>query len=315
VTHVEFGAHLPLMDFGDNEYDGSQFRSYAQRAAALGFTTLAANDHLIFAVPWLDGPTALASVIGSSGSMTLATTVSLPVVRGPVALAKSLAAIDRLSGGRLVVAVGSGSSARDYELVGLDFEERWARLDEAICALRCLWHAEREPFVGKFYSTQGVELTPAPAQQGGPPIWVASWGSDAGMRRVARLGDGWLASAYNTTPAMFAAGWSMLRELLEARGRDAAEFRNALGTMWFHITDDSSEADAIVRERMGPAIHRPVDQLRARLPVGSAEACAELLADFREAGVQQVFAWPVVDEIRQLERFRDEVWPLVTGAP
>src|SRR5256885_7161652 len=62
------------------------------------FTTLAANDHMVFDVPWLDGPTALASVIGDSEPMTLATTVSLPVVRGPVALAKSMAALDRLSG-------------------------------------------------------------------------------------------------------------------------------------------------------------------------------------------------------------------------
>ena len=63
---------------------------------------------MVFSVPWLDGPTALAAVIGHSGTMTLATTVSLPVIRGPVPLAKTLAAIDRLSQGRLVVAVGPG---------------------------------------------------------------------------------------------------------------------------------------------------------------------------------------------------------------
>ncbi len=310
---MEFGAHLPLMDFGGNRYDGGELRSYARRAAELGFTALGANDHLVFDVPWLDGPTALASVIDCSGSMTLATTVALPVVRGPVALAKAMAAIDRLSGGRVVVAVGPGSSARDYETVGIDFQERWARFDEAIGALRSLWDAAHEPFVGTFYSTRDLELTPMPAQPGGPPIWVASWGSDAGLRRVARLGDGWLASAYNTTPATFSEAWSGLGALLSARGRDVATFRNALGTMWFHITDDRSEADDVVRQRLLPAIHRPEEQLRERLPVGSAEACAELLAAFRDAGVQQVFVWPVVDEIRQLERFREEVWPLVAG--
>ena len=74
--------------------------------------------------------------------MTLATTVALPVVRGPVALAKGLAAIDLLSGGRLVVGVGPGSSARDYAVVGVPFEERWKRLDEAVQALRALWLGE-----------------------------------------------------------------------------------------------------------------------------------------------------------------------------
>jgi len=76
--------------------------------------TLAVNDHLLFATPWLDGPTALAVVASRTQSMRLATTVALPVVRGPVPLAKQLAAIDVLSGGRVVAGVGPGSSAADY---------------------------------------------------------------------------------------------------------------------------------------------------------------------------------------------------------
>ena len=135
--------------------------------------------------------------------MTLATTVALPVVRGPVALAKSLAAIDLLSGGRLVVGVGPGSSTRDYAAVGVPFEERWKRLDEAVPALRTLWRGDGPPFKGKFYSTEGIALEPHPAQRPGPPLWIGSWGSEAGLRRTARLGDGWLASAYNTAPRRF----------------------------------------------------------------------------------------------------------------
>ena len=201
---MEFGAHLPLMDFGGHPFTLDHLTGYARRAADLGFATLAANDHLVFAIPWLDGPTALTAVIGSSGSMTLATTVALPVVRGPVALAKAVAAIDRLSGGRVVVGVGPGSSQLDHGAVGLDFEERWRRLDEAVRALRSLWQPDGEPFVGRFYSTAGIDLRPGPTQPSGPPIWIGSWGSDAGLRRTARLADGWLASAYNTTPAGFA---------------------------------------------------------------------------------------------------------------
>ena len=200
---MEFGAHLPLMDFGGHPYMLDDLLDYTKTAARLGFTTLCANDHLVFSVPWLDGPTALAVAIRDSGTMTLATTVALAVVRGPVPVAKSLGAIDRLSGGRALVVVGPGSSPRDYQSVGVDFEERWQRLDEAVLALRSLWGRDAEPFVGRFYSTEEISLQPAPAQPGGPPIWIGSWGSDAGLRRVARLGDGWLASAYNTTPELF----------------------------------------------------------------------------------------------------------------
>ena len=68
--------------------------------------------------------------------MTLATTVAVPVLRGPAATAKILAALDLLSGGRLLVGLPPGSSARDYELAGVPFEERWKRLDDAVLALR-----------------------------------------------------------------------------------------------------------------------------------------------------------------------------------
>ena len=81
--------------------------------------------------------------------------------------------------------MGPGSSPEDYAAVGLDFSERWPRFDEAIGAVRALWRPDGAPFVGRFYSTEGLSLEPLPAQLHGPPIWVGSWGSDAGLRRVA----------------------------------------------------------------------------------------------------------------------------------
>ena len=89
---MDFGAHLPLMDFGGHPFTLDHLVGYARDAERLGFAALAANDHLVFAIPWLDGPTALAAVIEHSGSAELMTTVALPVVRGPVATAKALGA-------------------------------------------------------------------------------------------------------------------------------------------------------------------------------------------------------------------------------
>ncbi len=299
------------MDFGGHPYTLEHLTGYTTAAVRLGFDALSVNDHMVFAVPWLDGPTALAAVIDRSEDLTLATTVSLPVVRGPVQLAKTLGAIDRLSGGRLIVTVGPGSSHQDYAAVGIDFEERWSRLDEAIQALRALWRGDREPFTGRYYSTEGVHLEPLPASKGGPPIWVGSWGSPAGLRRAARLGDGWLASAYNTTPPMFADAWSQLRVQLRKHGKDPETFPNGVATMWFHITENAKEADRVVRERLVPTINRPEEVLRERLPVGPPDRCAELLSSFARAGVQRVFIWPVTDEVDQLERFASTVWPMI----
>jgi alkanesulfonate monooxygenase SsuD/methylene tetrahydromethanopterin reductase-like flavin-dependent oxidoreductase (luciferase family) len=308
---VEFGAHLPLMDFGGHPFTLDHLLRYARTAEQLGFDMLCANDHLVFPVPWLDGPTALATVIEASGQMTLATTVTLVAVRGPVPVAKALAAIDRLSGGRLLVAAGPGSSPGDYQSVGVEFSQRWARLDEAISALRGLWGKDPAPFSGRFYSTGGIDLLPQPTQPGGPPIWIGSWGSDAGLRRVARLGDGWLASAYNTTPALFGEALTRLNGYLADHGKNPATFPNALATMWFYITENPSEADHIFRRRVIPAINRPESLLRERLPIGPAAVFADLLAAFKTAGLQRVLLWPVADETRQLELFSEKVASVV----
>ena len=309
---VDFGVHLPLMDFGAHPYTLEHLVNYTRTAGHLGFRALAANDHLMFSVPWLDGPTALAAVMSHSGDMTLATTVALPVVRGPVPLAKTLGAIDRLSGGRLIVAVGPGSSPRDYEAVGVNYEERWVRLDEAVLALRALWQSDSEEFVGRFYSTAGITLDPRPARPDGPPIWIGSWGSEAGLRRVARLADGWLASAYNTTPELFGEAKKFLGSQLMRLGKTPEGYPNALATMWFYITEDRSEADRIMRERAMPTIHRPEAVLRERLPIGPAELFAEKLSAFACAGVQRVFIWPIADEERQLAAFCEKVRPAVS---
>lgn len=95
---------------------------------------------------------ALSSVLPAIGAMTVATTIALPVVRGPGPLAKALAAIDRLSGGRLVVGVGPGSSERDYRAVGIAWEERWPRFEEAVQALRAVLRPASDPFEGSVRS-------------------------------------------------------------------------------------------------------------------------------------------------------------------
>src|SRR4051794_1047342 len=171
-----------------------------------GLAAVSANDHFLFQTPWLDGPAALSAVIERSGSMALATTIALVSLRGPVPLAKTLAALDLLSDGRVIAGVGPGSSQRDYDAVGVAFEERWGRFDEAVPVLRALLAGQvPPPEIRCHYSAPAEPLAPTPPRPGGIPLWIGSWGSKAGLRRVARLGDGWLASAYNTTPDAFGA--------------------------------------------------------------------------------------------------------------
>jgi alkanesulfonate monooxygenase SsuD/methylene tetrahydromethanopterin reductase-like flavin-dependent oxidoreductase (luciferase family) len=193
----------------------------------------------------------------------------------------------------------------------MNYEERWKRFDEAIQVLRCLWTTDGVSFTGRFYSTAGIDLEPKPIQKSGPPIWIGSWGSDAGLRRVARLGDGWLASAYNTMPDQFKIGLDKLRGQLKNLGKDPATFPNALATMFMYITDDNARADRVLSETLAPMLNRPLEQLRERLLIGAPEVCAEKLAAYKAAGVQRLFIWPVRDELDQLTVFQKKVATLV----
>jgi alkanesulfonate monooxygenase SsuD/methylene tetrahydromethanopterin reductase-like flavin-dependent oxidoreductase (luciferase family) len=307
-----YGAHLPLIDFDGARRTLDHLRHYAKRASDLGYRYLCANDHLLFGRPWIDGPTALAATLDAASEMTLATTVCLPVIRGPVQSAKMLAAIDILSDGRLVAGVGPGSSPRDYAAVGVPFEERWPRFDEAICALRSVLDEHAESFTGEFYSTDGLSLEPRPRSATGPPIWIASWGSPAGLRRVARVGDGWLASGYNTTPARFRESLASLNARLGAAGANRGAFPNGIATMWLYVTEKRSDAERMLRDVLAPMLGRPVDELRElALPIGSADQCAERIRDYQDAGAERIFVWPLADELDQLEHFRNDVVPLV----
>lgn len=305
---MEFGVHLPQIGWDDERVSLDRLIALATSAQRLGFGTIAANDHLVYQRPWLDGPIALAAVMAAAPTVQLMTTVSLPVVRGPLALAKSLAAIDLLSNGRLEAGLGPGSSQADYDLVGVPFAERWARFDEAVAAMRSVWADGGPPFTGRFYDTTGVTLTPRPAQPNGPPIWIGSWGSTAGLRRVARLGDGWLASGYNTTPEAFAATRSALGEMLEAEGRPASTFPTTMATTWMHITDDAAQERAVIA-RLSEMLRRPEVDVARRLPIGSPARCVDLLARYQDVGLQRVLLWPVGNEQEQLERVASDVIP------
>ncbi|MEU4606251.1 LLM class flavin-dependent oxidoreductase [Kribbella sp. NPDC023972] len=310
---MDLGVHLPLMEFGDEGQSLARLQATVDAARAGGFTTVSANDHFIFSTPWLDGPTALAAVLERSGQLTLATTISLVALRGPVPLAKTLVALDVLSGGRLIAGVGPGSSRRDYDAVGIPFDDRWNHFDEAVTVLRALLGRAPASRRTRLYPMPDEQLLPSPVRPGGIPLWIGSWGSPAGLRRVARLADGWLASAYNATPEQFATARKHLSAELTACDRPAYSFPNALVTMWTYVTEDRSERDHVLENVLAPLLNRDPEDLRDRLCIGPAAHCTELLSRYAQSGCQRVDLWPVGDSPRQLERFVTRVAPHIDG--
>jgi len=304
-----YGAHLPIIDLtGESRFTARRIGEYARASESLGYETLAVTDRLVFSRPFYDGLTALSAAAGHTERVKLATSIIIAPARHPVVLAKS-AALDALSGGRFILGAGPGSLADDHRAAGLNFGERWRRFEESILAMKALWR--REDFKGRFYNVEGVDIAVPNVRKGGPPVYIGSWGSEVGLRRTARVADGWLASAYNTDPPRFAESWGRLRGFLKEAGKDASAFPNALSTSYFYITEDPSVRVEMVRSIFAKMLPRPEEDLLRRLLIGGAEQVAERLSAYKAAGLQQVFLWPVRDEVKQLEMFMKRVAPRV----
>ena len=297
--------HLPQVATTASTPDVRRVADVVDAARELGLAAVSANDHLAFHRPWLDGLTLLASVAGRAGDLELATTVALPTLRGPVQLAASLATLAALAPGRVVAGVGAGSSAVDHALARVPFDERWRRFEESVRVLRALLAREHHALPGDWAARLGdasVVAPPAPV-----PVWVAGWGSPAGLRRVARLGDGWLASAYNTTPAAFADGRAVVAEERRRLGR--GDLPAALATMWTWIDDDEARTARVLEDVLAPLVRRDPTALRERVCVGTAEHCARVLSAYAAAGCARTYVWPLDDEVDQLARLARDVLP------
>ena len=170
----------------------------------------------------------LAALAPATGTVTLGTGALLPFLRRPIQAAQSLASIDLLSGGRLVVTVGAGFPGRFgrpfYTLSEVPWQRRFARLDETVALWRGLWHGA-DSFQGEILRYSGIPPATRPFRAGGPPIWLGG-ASRAALERTGRMYDGWL--PYPPDPADYASGLAEIRTVAADTGRPTADITPAL---------------------------------------------------------------------------------------
>src|SRR5947207_1582467 len=237
---MEYGITFPREGVAEQPSALQYLTDLARAAAEMGCAYGVMGDRL---ESGLDPFSVLTAIAEASGHMRLATSVLILPPRGIVVAAKQYASLDVLTGGRVIAGVGTGSLFRDYEVVGMDHHDMWPRFEEGVQAMRAYLTPGAPPFQGRFYDTTGVHLEPPPVQRPSLPIWIGSWGSDAGLRRVARLADGWLSSAGpgHQSPEQFAADVTRLNTFLVQEGKDPATFPNAVSTMALFISEDQEE--------------------------------------------------------------------------
>jgi probable F420-dependent oxidoreductase len=141
-------------------------------------------------MPFLDPAVALTWAAAHTERIRLATGIVILPQRNPLVLAKEIASLDVLSGGRAILGVGAGYLHQEFRALGIPFEGRGRRTDESIDAMRALWNQEKPEFTGTHHAFAGVDARPRPIQPGGVPIVVGGT-SPGALRRAVSRGNGW----------------------------------------------------------------------------------------------------------------------------
>jgi probable F420-dependent oxidoreductase len=191
----------------DRWIEDGHLSDVARLAEEAGFDGVAATEHPFPDDKWLaqgghhafDPFVALSFMGAATSRVKLLTFILVSGYRSPYVTAKSLASLDKLSGGRVVAGMAGGYLEAEFEVLGAEWKGRGARFDAAIEAMRAAWTGESVDIDGMFPAHGHTQLPP-PAQAGGPPLWFGG-NSAVARRRVAEKGDGWMPIAQSEAMA------------------------------------------------------------------------------------------------------------------
>ena len=249
----------------DSGTDPVAIRKWATDAESAGFEHLMAYDHILGASADRLGPgpfgsfpsapytdqhtfheilTLFSHLSAVTTSMRFVTSVLVLPQRQAALAAKQIATVDLLSGGRLDVAVGVGWNPAEYEGLGVRFSDRTALLEEQVEVMRRLWTEPLVDFEGRFHTLRGVGINPLPTRP--IPIMLGCGGSDAVLRRVVRIADGWMPLLIpGLDPVGFGDATRRLRQLAAEMDRDPATIsihaRAYLGPGWQQAVTEAME--------------------------------------------------------------------------
>ncbi|MBI2466494.1 MAG: LLM class flavin-dependent oxidoreductase [Candidatus Rokubacteria bacterium] len=280
---------------------------FARKAEAVGFDSVQAGDHIQWHAPILETTTLLATFAAVTERVRIASDVIVLPLRDPVWMAKTIASLDVLSGGRVIFGIGVGGDyPPEYAAVRVPIEERGSRANESLEIIRGLWTHERFSYAGRHFTLRDVAIAPRPLQPS-IPIWVGG-GSEAALRRAARYGDGWIAAF--ASPRKFGRLSADLRRFLGEEGRRPEGF--TLGAYLFANVDDDA---ARARETAARYVERVYRLDGARIverfgAAGPVDACAERALAYVGAGADYVVLGPLSDHRdwpRQLDGYGEVI--------
>ena len=304
TSRVRVAAGIPQA-WTTGGIDRPRIRRFLERAEALGFESAWVVEQVLGTLPCLEPVELLSWAAALTSRIRLGTAVLLTPLRSPVHLAKSLATLDQLSGGRLDVGIGLGGNPKIYAAFGISAARRVARFNEGLRLMQALWTEPRVTFAGEFWQLENAAVEPKPLQRPHPPLWVGAHHPDAFRRSVA-WAKGFMGAGSATT-ATFAKEVALLRTLLTEAGRDPGSIE--IGKrVYVGVDRDRDRAGRRMAEYFGGFYGRA--ELAAEVSVwGSVDQVVAGLREVTAAGAELVMLNPVFDEVEQLEVLAAEVVP------
>ncbi|HZD69420.1 MAG TPA: TIGR03619 family F420-dependent LLM class oxidoreductase [Actinomycetes bacterium] len=324
---MRFGVWIPSYCYPNLDYERArrEVGDFARKANDLGLD-LWVIDHLLHApglygMPWLEPMSVITYAAALAPDVQVGTGILVLPLRHPVILAKEVATLDYLTGGRFILGVGPGWYPDEYRALGNRIEERGARTDEILEALRRLLSEQAVTFEGRYYRFEDVTIEPRPPRM--PQLWVSGGSripdpeyhdvpvlAPTVLRRILSA-DAWL-SRCSGNQELVKRDWEQIRRALVEQGRtpDSLLFAH---TNFTYVVDTADRDAALEAQRpyfeqvMGT--HRSFEHLQQCYLLGSVDDIVERLKDLEQAGLQYAVLGPTADELGQLDLIAERIAP------
>jgi len=261
-------------------------RGGPQALEELGIDSLWVGGHVASTNPTPEVMVQLARLSALTSRVRIGTSILLLPLYPPAIIAKQIADLDVVSGGRITLGVGVGGEyPQEFRACGIPVGERGSRADEAIPLLRRLWTGQPVTHHGRHFAMDDVRIHPAPAQPAGPPI-IVSGRQPVAMRRAALLGDGWMPYLYS--PRRYAESVARIREVAAEAGRSLDRFEWS-AFVFVNVDADAARARAAAAEFLGGTYRQDFDAFLDRVTAtGTPSQVADRLGEYVTAGVRHL---------------------------
>ena len=306
--HIPCGIEIPQV-FIDGPVDSGHIKKFVARAEELDYDSLWTQERILSNFSMLEPVTLMTYVAAVTARLKIGSSVLLTVLRNPLQLAKSLASLDQLSGGRVIAGIGLGGVRgrmwpESETVFGYSSEHRATRFAEGIKIMKALWQEERVTFQGRFWDFTDVAMEPKPAQQ--PfPLWFGGHAEPA-LRRAVTFGNGFMGAGSSDTQR-FVKETERLTRFLDEAGRDPATFAVSK-RVYLAVDDDRDRAERRLREFF--AVRYRNADLASRVCIwGGRQEVIDKLNEVVGAGARHLLLNPAFDETEHLELLAEDVVP------